>query len=482
MNELIPKIGLEIHLELSTKTKLFCSCKNDPYETEPNKNICEVCTGQPGVLPVLNKQAVVFAYSLAKALKMKINNPSYFARKHYFYPDLPKNYQISQYERPLGENGVFEIFREKIKKEIRIRRIHLEEDTGRNVHFGNYSLVDFNRSGVPLIEIVTEPDLRNSDEVEAFAEELVLLIRFLKISEADAEKGQIRFEANISLAPGEEFGTKVEIKNINSIRALVEAVDYEIVRQKDAIKRGEKIVRETRGYDEVKKITFSQRWKEEAEDYRYFPEPDLPPLVITKEIEESVLTIETPSEYKKRLIEEYSLSLKEAEILNRYRFLGHFFEEAFSELIGLIKKREKTRDLLVNYLLNDLWGLIQKLNIEFTEKLISPHEIAHLLYLLETNKISSRLVKEAMEIALTQNVKIEDFIKDKEMISDAEILNEIVNKVLEKYPQSIEDYLNGEEKALEFIIGQIMRETKGQANPQVVREIIKDKLRETKND
>jgi len=477
MKDFIPKIGLEIHLELATQTKLFCSCKNDPYETEPNKNICEICTGQPGVLPVLNKQAVIYAYSLAKALKMKINNPSYFARKHYFYPDLPKNYQITQHNCPLGENGVLEIFREKIKKTVRIRKIHLEEDAGRNLHFAHYSLVDYNRAGVPLIELVTEPDLRSSEEAEALAEEFVLLVRYLGISEADAEKGQIRFEANVSLGPGEELGTKVEIKNINSIRALVDAIDYEIERQLELLEEGKAIIQETRGFDDLKRITFSQRTKEEAEDYRYFPEPDLPPLVIDEEIEKNALRVETPTQYKKRLMDEYGLSWSELEVMVRNPFLGHFFEEAYSELIKMTPKLEEAKKLTVNFLLNDLWGMAQKLNLDFNEALITPHEFAHLIYTYFEGKISSRIVKEALDKALRREKRIEDVIKESEMITNPEALAKIIDEVLEENNQSVKDYLEGKTNALEYLIGQVMKKTKGKADPKVTRELMLDKLK-----
>ncbi|MER3406943.1 MAG: Asp-tRNA(Asn)/Glu-tRNA(Gln) amidotransferase subunit GatB [Patescibacteria group bacterium] len=476
-NDLIPKIGLEIHLELNTETKLFCSCKNDPYETEPNKNICEICTGQPGVLPVLNKKAVVYAISLAKALNMAINYQSRFARKHYFYPDLPKNYQISQYDQPLGENGFLELIREDLRKIIRIRRIHLEEDTGRNIHFGNYSFVDFNRAGVPLIEIVTEPDIRSSYEAEVFCEELVLLIRYLGISEADAEKGQIRFEANISLAPKEELGTKVEIKNINSIRSLVEAIDYEIERQKKLILNGERIIRETRGFDDVKKSTFSQRWKEEEADYRYFPEPDLPPLIINEEIEKEIILIETPSQIKKRFEKEYGLEIKVINTLVKDKFLVHFFEESFSELYELTKNFEETKKLVVNYLVNDLIGLQEKLRIKIDENKLTPHQFAHLLFSLYKGKISSKIVKEALETALTKGLDLEKFLSEKEMISDAEILNKIIEKIINENPEAVNDYLKGTEEAFEYLIGKIMKETKGRADPNLTRFLLQDKLK-----
>jgi aspartyl-tRNA(Asn)/glutamyl-tRNA(Gln) amidotransferase subunit B len=477
MKNLVPKIGLEIHLELGTKTKLFCSCKNDPEETEPNKNICPICTGQPGVLPVLNKQALIYAYSLAQALKMKINEKSIFARKHYFYPDLPKNYQISQYEIPLAVDGEVLLLRENFQKKVRIRRLHLEEDTASNIHQVDYSLVDFNRSGIPLIEIVTEPDLNSEEEVEAFAEDFVLLIRYLKISPASAEKGQIRFEANISLAEEDKLGTKVEIKNIAKVQSLKEAVAIEIERQKKLLEKGEKIIQETRGYDEVKKITFSQRTKESAEDYRYFPEPDLPPLIVDEEIKNSAIFIETPWEKRLRFKKEYELDFRTLDILVRHQFLAHFFEESFSELYKLTSSFEETKKLTINFLINDLLGLAQKYKIELTEEIIHPHEFAHLLFYFYQGKISSKVVKEALEKALKGEGNIEEVIKEKEKISSAEVLTNFVLEVIKENQRVVEDYLAGNEKSFEYLIGEVMKKTKGRADPKLTREILLDSLK-----
>ncbi len=471
----IPKIGLEIHLELNTKTKLFCSCLNS--EAEPNTNICPICTGQPGVLPVLNKQAVIYAYSLAKALKMKINQKSLFARKHYFYPDLPKNYQISQYENPLAVDGEVFLLRERLEKKVRIRRLHLEEDTAKNIHFKNYSLIDFNRSGIPLIEIVTEPDLNSPEEAEIFAEEFILLIRYLNISDADLEKGQIRFEANISLGEKDKLGTKVEVKNLGSVQSLKRAIAFEIERQKEILENGGQIIQETRGFDEIKGITFSQREKEEAEDYRYFPDPDLPPLLIDEEIEKNAILVETPWDKKIRFIKEYQIDRGQAQVLIKDKFLAHFFEESFSELLKLTNNFEESKRLILNYLINDLLGLLTKYKIVLKEEIIHPHEFAHLLFNLYKEKISSRVVKEALELAIREGKKIEDIIKEKEKISDVEIISKIIDEVLSKNQKSIDDYLKGKKEAFEFLIGMVMKESKGRADPKLVREILEDKLK-----
>jgi aspartyl-tRNA(Asn)/glutamyl-tRNA(Gln) amidotransferase subunit B len=479
---LIPKIGLEIHLELGTKTKLFCSCLNDPEETQPNKNICPVCTGQPGVLPVLNKQAVVYALSLAKDLKMKINQKSIFARKHYFYPDLPKNYQISQYELPLAVNGEVFVIRENFRKKVRIKRLHLEEDTASNIHFPNYSLVDFNRSGVPLIEIVTEPNLNSAEEVTAFAEDFVLLIKYLGISGASAEKGQIRFEANISLGEGDKLGTKVEIKNIAKVQSLKNAVLVEIERQKEMIEKGEKIIQETRGYDEIKNITFSQRTKESETDYRYFPEPDLPPLIIDEQTENSYFEIETPWDKRSRLEKEYQLDLKTIFILTKDKFISHFFEESFSELHQLIQQKEqstvfeKTKQLITNFLINDILGLTEKHNLSLNETTLTPHEFAHLLFAFYQEKISSKVVKEALTKALKGEGKIEELIKEKEKISSAEVLTQVINEVIKENQSAVKDYLAGNQSSFEYLIGQVMKKTQGRADPKLAREILKDAI------
>jgi aspartyl-tRNA(Asn)/glutamyl-tRNA(Gln) amidotransferase subunit B len=333
---------------------------------------------------------------------------------------------------------------------------------------------------VPLIEIVTEPDLRSAEEVEIFAEEFVLLIRHLGISSADAEKGQIRFEANVSLAPGESLGTKVEIKNINKIKSLVEAVKYEIERQKELILKGEKIVQETRGYDENKKITFSQRWKEEAEDYRYFPEPDLPPLIIDEEIEKNALYVETPGEIKMRFKKEYGLDYKFSQILVLEKERVYFFEETLSELRKLLSDPDLSLKLLINFFINDFIGFLEKYGLEIKRENITPHEFAHLLYLYSQNKISSKIVKEALELGIRGEMRVEDVIKEKEMISDAEVLDKIIEEVIKEFPQSVEDYIKGEEKALEFLIGQVMKKTKGRAEPNLTRQIILEKISHAK--
>jgi len=357
MNEYFPTIGLEIHAELKTKTKMFCSCLNDPEEKRPNINICPICLGHPGTLPVINEEAVKKVIKVGLALNCEISKHSFFERKNYFYPDLPKGYQISQYQVPLCKNGFLEIDGRK----IRIRRVHLEEDTGRLLHQKNYSLVDFNRAGVPLMELVTEPDIKSAKEARKFAQELQLILKYLGVSDADMEKGQMRTEANVSLSKKEnELGTKVEIKNLNSFKAVEEAIEYEIARQTEILKNKKKVIQETRGWDDVKKQTFSQREKEEAKDYRYFPEPDLPPLEITPEMIASIRAEipELPQQRRERFKKEYQLDEKSIEIFVQQKELGEFFEKVISELPPNLNQKDLLAmiKLSANYIISDLLG------------------------------------------------------------------------------------------------------------------------------
>ncbi len=327
MKKYQPTIGLEIHVELKTRTKMFCDCLNDSLEKKANKNICPICTGQPGVLPVINKKAIDMVIKTGLALDCRIAKKTWFERKNYFYPDLPKGYQISQYEAPICEKGKL--------GNVRITRIHLEEDAGKLVHKGSVSLVDFNRAGVPLMELVTEPDITSIEQAKKFGQELQLIFRYLGISDADMEKGQMRVEANISL----DMGTKVEIKNLNSFKAVERGIKYEIERQKDILEAGDKVIHETRGWNEIKQKTFSQRTKETSDDYRYFPEPDLPPLEISKkDIEELKKEIpELPQARRNRFKKEYKISDDTIETLTVFKNLGDFFEASISELRAWLK-------------------------------------------------------------------------------------------------------------------------------------------------
>lgn len=395
-------IGLEIHVELKTKTKMFCDCLNDPDEKHPNLNICPVCTAQPGPLPTINKEAVEAVLKVGMALKGEIPQFSKFDRKNYFYPDLPKGYQISQYDLPLIVGGVL--------NGVRLTRIHLEEDTARLIHEKDkeghdISLVDFNRAGVPLMELVTEPDVKEAKMAAEFARELQLIFQHLGVSDADMEKGQMRVEANISLSEAKSdkgqatWGTKVEVKNLNSFKAVEDAIDYEIRRQTELLKAGKKVIQETRGWDENKKSTFSQRIKEEAYDYRYFPEPDLPPLDLSKfDLTRLKVEIpELPKEKRLRFMKEFNLSVEQAEILVKDRMGAKYFEEVVSEL-GAENDTFPTEkiQLCFNYLTSDLRGLMIERDVTVNELKITAEDFAELIDMIFTKKISSRGAKDIL--------------------------------------------------------------------------------------
>jgi aspartyl-tRNA(Asn)/glutamyl-tRNA(Gln) amidotransferase subunit B len=471
---LVPKIGLEIHLELNTKTKIFCPCPNDPDEIHPNVNICEICTGQPGTLPSFNKKVLEYAIMLGKALNCKINNFSYFVRKNYFYPDLPKNYQISQYELPLCKDGYLKIN----DKKIRIRRVHIEEDTGRLIHGENESFVDFNRAGIPLLEIVTEPDIDSGEEAKDFVEELILIIRYLGISNASPEKGEIRFEANISIAPedSKELGTKVEVKNLGSIRSLKDAIEYEIKRQMELYRENKEIKRETRGFDEVKRITFSQRWKEEAEDYRYFPEPDLPPIILTDEYINSIQIKELPEQRRKRLKEEYNLSSSEAEILVKNKELGEFYEKTYSELKAMMGVFDTK--ILYNILVNDILGLLEKFKKELIDLDFKPYDLALLLNKLQNGEISIKILKDILKEVIDRNESVKVLLEKKKVIRDENVIINLIEEVIKENQKAIEDYKRGKESALQFLIGALLRKTKGQIDINLGKDLLIKRLKE----
>ena len=490
--EYSPKIGLEIHIELKTKSKMFCSCKNDPEETRPNFNICPICLGHPGILPVINKEAVKKVIKVGLALSCEISEFSFFERKSYFYPDLPKGYQISQYSTPLCKNGFLEIG----GKKIRIRRIHLEEDTGRLIHEKDCSLVDFNRAGIPLVELVTEPDISSAKEARNFAEELQLILRYLEISDANMEKGEMRIEANISLSSqnSENFGTKVEIKNLNSFRAVERAIDYEIKRQAEILKNGGKIIQETRGWDPVKEITFSQREKETEKDYRYFPEPDLPPLRISKEILEEIKKEmpELPKEKRERLKNEYRLNEDKIEILIRDLPLCNFFENSVSELKRWLRdelKKVKPEDefsaieILSNYLISDIKGILKKKNLESKDLpfYISAENFAEFVTFIFTKKISSKAAKEILEEMFEKRKDPSQIIEEKgfsQKLSDEE-MKKIIEEVIKENQKAVKDFQEGKEQAIQFLIGQTMRKTQGKADPKIVENLLKKILKKS---
>ncbi|MCK4592626.1 Asp-tRNA(Asn)/Glu-tRNA(Gln) amidotransferase subunit GatB [Candidatus Parcubacteria bacterium] len=486
-----PTIGMEIHVELKTNSKMFCSCANNPDEIEPNKNICPICMGHPGTLPVTNKKAVEYVIKTGLALDCKIAEFSKFDRKNYFYPDLPKGYQISQYDQPLCEKGNLIVNNRK----IRITRIHLEEDTGKLIHprGADYSFVDLNRAGIPLMELVTEPEIKSSAEAKEFCKQFQLIVKYIGVSDADMEKGHMRCEVNISLKPEgqKEFGTKVEIKNLNSFRAVERSIEYEIKRQTEVLDDGGKIVQETRGWDADKQQTYSQRKKEEAHDYRYFPEPDLPPLDLTKKakmfdvkkIKESIP--ELPLQKKYRFVNQYKLTGENAKIFSEDKELANYFEEIISELSSWIKtkkidgdKLDKLSKLTANYILTELQRLFYVNNILIPDCKITAENFAEFITLIDEGKISSSGAQEMLAEMFATGSDPSNILDEKglEQVSDESKIEKIVDKVIKNNQRSVEDYKSGKEAALKFLIGQTMKESKGKANPQVVGEILKRKL------
>jgi aspartyl-tRNA(Asn)/glutamyl-tRNA(Gln) amidotransferase subunit B len=470
-----PKIGLEIHIELKTKSKMFCSCKNDPEERHPNINICPVCLGHPGTLPVINQEAVKKTIKTGLALNCEISRHTFFERKNYFYPDLPKGYQISQYSTPLCKNGFLEID----GKKIRIRRIHLEEDTGRLIHEKDCSLVDFNRAGIPLMELVTEPDIESPKEARKFAEELQLILRYLDVSNADMEKGEMRVEANISVSEKRDtLGTKVEIKNLNSFKAVEKALEYEIERQKKILESGKKVAQETRGWDPTREITFPQREKEEAQDYRYFPEPDLPPLEITQEMIEKIRAEipELPQQKRKRLKREYGLDEKSIEIFVKDKDFGEYFEKVVSEFDPNLPREKLSRliKLATNYLTTDLLGLLKGASVKGEDFLITPENFAEFISLIEEGKISSKIAKIVLEEMFKTGADPSHIVEEKGLvlITDKEKIEKIAHQVISENQKAVLDFKKGKETALQFLIGQVMAKTKGKANPKLAREIL----------
>ncbi len=485
----IPVIGMEVHVELKTESKMFCSCKNDPeLGKEPNSNICPVCTAQPGTLPVANEKAIEFVQKAGIALNCDLRKDSKFDRKNYFYPDIPKGYQISQYDQPLCEKGWVDIGKERI---IGITRIHLEEDTGKLTHpkGAEHSLVDFNRAGVPLMELVTEPDIENGKEARLFCQRIQQIFRYLDISDAEMEKGQMRCEVNISLhKEGEErlSGTKVEVKNISSFKFVEKSIDFEIKRQAELLDNGEEIAQETRGWNDAKGETVSQRKKESAHDYRYFPEPDIPPLKFDDNHIENLRRRlpELPDAKMKRLLEEYGINKENAEVIISDKDLANYFENVVSELrekktSGEIESDEKKfLKLASNYIVSELQKHLVK-NFEKVKDIkITAENYAELIGIVADGKINSSATQQVLEEMYRNGGDPSQIIESKNLgqMSDDSELEKIVEEVLGKNSKSVEDYRSGKDNALQFLMGQVMAATKGKANPQMVIKMLKNRL------
>src|SRR6056297_3339557 len=471
-------IGLEVHVQLATESKIFCGCSTE-FGKEPNENTCPVCLGLPGTLPVLNKKAVDYAILAGLALNCEIAKYSKFDRKNYFYPDLPKAYQISQFDLPVAENGSIEIETEEGIFNIGVHRVHLEEDAGKLIHEGSIdksegSLVDYNRTGVPLIEIVSEADMRSPAQARAYLTQLKLIMEYLDISDCNMEEGSLRCDANVSLRPygQEEFGVKTELKNMNSFKAVEKGLEYEIERQKELLEKGEAVDQETRTWDEDLRKTISMRGKEKAHDYRYFPEPDLAPLEIDKNwIEEIERTIpELPLEKKMRFVEEYNLPEYDAEVLTDNKALADLFEEG-------VESFNDPKEVS-NWIMGEFLRLINENEIEVAESKITGKKLASMLNLMEEGTISNKIAKTVFEEMFETGKEPEKIVEEKglKQISDEDKLEELVDKVIEENPEVVEDIKNGKDKAIGFMVGQIMKETKGKANPQMVNQMFRDKI------
>ncbi|MGC9062885.1 Asp-tRNA(Asn)/Glu-tRNA(Gln) amidotransferase subunit GatB [Calditerrivibrio sp.] len=469
-----PVIGLEVHVQLNTNTKIFCSCPNT-FGEEPNTNVCPVCLGMPGVLPVLNEKVVEYTVKAGLALNCKIQERSVFARKNYFYPDLPKNYQISQFELPICLDGFVDIDTDNGVKRIGITRIHMEEDAGKLIHgenLGNpnFSYVDYNRTGTPLIEIVSEPDMRSSEEAKAYLEKLKLILEYTGVSDCSMEKGSLRCDANVSVRPlgQREFGTKVEIKNMNSFKNVQKAIDYEIRRQISEIESGNIIVQETRLWDPDKGITISMRSKEESHDYRYFPDPDLVSVVVTKDMIDSIKKTlpDMPDKVMAMLINDYNLPEYDASVLVSSKKLSDFFFET--------SKLTKNYKAISNWIQTEIMRVMNEKGCSIDEVGISPAHLSELITLVDENVISLKIAKSLFDDILKEKRSPKELVKEKGLvqIADENALEEVVKKVLSASPKEVERYKNGETKLIGFFVGQIMKETKGKANPKIVNELL----------
>jgi aspartyl-tRNA(Asn)/glutamyl-tRNA(Gln) amidotransferase subunit B len=468
-------IGLEVHAQLLTDSKIFCSCSTK-FGNEPNTNICPICLGQPGVLPVLNKKVVEYAVLMGLATNCTINERSIFARKNYFYPDLPKGFQTSQYEEPACEHGFIEIpLSDSKSKKIGITRIHMEEDAGKSIHDAGLSTsIDLNRCGVPLIEIVSDPDMRSANEAYLYLSRIKQIVQYLGICDGNMEEGSLRCDANISvrLRGEEKLGTKTEVKNMNSFRNVERAINFEINRQMEILEDGGRIVQETLLWDSDKNKAYSMRSKEEAHDYRYFPEPDLFPILVdTKwKNELSALLPELPSQRKQRFISAYKLPEYDAEILTQSRDIADYYEK-----VTAMTDDYKSAS---NWVMGDVLKVINEKKIEIKDFSVSADNLAQLINIINDNTISGKIAKEVFPEMLNENQSPLEIVKSKNLIqvTDTKSIGIVIDRVLSNFPNEVEEFNNGKEKVFGFFIGKIMQETKGKANPKIVNEILREKI------
>lgn len=468
-------IGLEVHAELLTKTKIFCSCSTE-FGSEANTHVCPVCLGLPGTLPVLNKKVVEFAVKAGLALNCDISNFSKMDRKNYFYPDLPKAYQISQYDLPLCKNGYIEIeLSNGEKKRIGLTRIHIEEDAGKLLHENvDGSLVDYNRTGVPLIEIVSDPDIRTPEEAYLYLTKLKSILEYSEVSDCKMQEGSLRVDTNISVRPvnSKKFGTKIEMKNINSFRAVERALAYEIKRQSKVYENGDNVIQETRRWDDQKGITEVMRSKEEAHDYRYFPDPDLVPIIISDEWREEIRRSlpEMPEHKKARFIKQYDIPEYDASIITSSKPLADFFEKCVTEYASA-----KT---ISNWIMGEMMRLLKETGKEIDEMPIKPHQMASLLKLIDKKVITGSIAKTVFEDMFNTGKDPEKIVDEKglKQMSDVSQLREIAIKIINDNPKSVDDYKKGKDKAIGYLVGQMMKATRGKANPQLANKLLKEEL------
>jgi aspartyl-tRNA(Asn)/glutamyl-tRNA(Gln) amidotransferase subunit B len=477
-------IGLEVHSQLLTKSKMFCSCSTDYANAAPNTHVCPVCMGMPGVLPVINQQAVTYTIMTALALNCSIPEYSKFDRKNYPYPDLMKGYQISQYDIPLSRNGYLTIEHNGQTRKIGITRVHLEEDTARLLHHGGYSLIDINRSGTPLMEIVSEPDMRSPEEARFYMQKLREILVYLGVSSGRMEEGSLRCDANISVRPRgqQKLGVKTEIKNMNSFRSVERALEYEAQRQIAMLRAGEPIHQETRGWVETRGITVPQRSKEQAHDYRYFPEPDLPPLIISREwVDELRISLpELPDARRTRYMTEFGLSAQDANVMTEDKALGDYFEQVMA--ISYAGERKARAKLTANWLLSEVVRLLKANDTTVEDGPLSPAALANLLDLLDKERITGKQAKEVLDEAYASGEMPDVIVTKKGIkppISDQGALESIIDDVIAKNAKVANDYRSGKTNALQWLVGQVMKQTRGQAKADIVQKILKSKLDET---
>jgi len=516
MNKYEPVIGLEIHVQLKTESKMFCSCDNAGENKPPNTTVCPVCLGHPGVLPVINEQAVRWAVMAAMSLSCKINTKSHFDRKSYYYPDLPKGYQISQYSAPFGYEGHLIVDMEKKKRRVRIERVHLEEDTGKLLHEADKSAsyVDYNRSGTPLLEIVSHPDIQTPQGAKSYLQELRLIMRYLEISDADMEKGQLRCDANISLRPNPEFGLKdpsnatigfdpkklypkTEIKNLNSFRSVERALAYEIKRQTELWNKDQAPkIQSTRGWDEKKGVTVEQRIKEEQHDYRYFPEPDLPPLNLDKKFisQAKEEMVELPHDKRKRFKDYFGLGDYDTNIVVADKLLASFFEEVVSELKAWLialeevegseqeiweNNKKKLVKMVANWVISRLLNLLNKQNINIKQAKITPENFAELITLIYQHKVNNQTALQILEKMFLSGKDPSNIMEEEDLgqLTESDDLEKIVAEVINTNKKVVDEYKAGKIASLQFLIGQVMKQTKGRADVHKVKELLTYKLK-----